>query len=82
MPGDVAVDEPRARIIGFERDDDEAACGEEDHVPTRGVGEVEVEICGSGEVESGAGLLEEGEVVAVQMDLDIGLIIVWISVDG
>ena len=44
MPGDVAVDEPRARVIGFEGDDDEAAGGEEDDVPTRGVGVVEVNI--------------------------------------
>ena len=72
VPGDVAVDEPRARVIGFESNDDEPARGEEDDVPTWGIVVVEVEVCGSGEVERKVRLLEEGEVVAVKMDLGEG----------
>ena len=69
MPGEVALDDPRGRIIGFEGDDDEAEGGEENDVATGRVAVVEGEVCRSGEVEGDVGLLEEGEVVAVEMDL-------------
>ena len=44
VPGDVAMDEPSARIIGFESDDNEATAGEEDDVPTGGIVEVEFDV--------------------------------------
>ena len=66
MHRDVAVQEPRARVVGFECDDDESARGEEYDVAAGRVvefrGEVRV-------VERGGGLLEQREVVAVEMDL-------------
>ena len=67
MPGDVAVHEPHARIVRFEGDDQEAARGEEGHVPARGVVVLEGEVLGG--VEGAAGLLEDDEVVAVEVDL-------------
>lgn len=66
MPGDVAVYQPGARVVRFEGDDDEAVGGEEDDVAAWGVVEFEVQ---ERLVEGSGGLLEEGEVVPVEVDL-------------
>ncbi len=67
MTGDVAVHEPRARIIGLERDDDEAVCGHQHDIAPRGVEPVQADV---GCVVDGVfGLLEDGEVVSVEVDL-------------
>lgn len=66
MVGDVAVREPGARVVGAEGDDDVAVVGEEDDVAAGRVGEFGVEV---GREVGGGGLLEDGEVVAVEVDL-------------
>ena len=69
VAGDVAVHEPAARVVGLEGDDDEALRGQEDDVAARRVVELQVE---EGGVVGLAGhLLEDGEVVAVEVDLHV-----------
>ena len=69
MPRDVAVQEPDARIVGFERDGDVSGAGEEGYISTGRVLVVEHAVCEVGFVE-GDGLLGENyEVMAVEMDL-------------
>lgn len=67
MPGNVAVDQPSTRIVGFEGNRDEPASGEEDNVATRGVVEFEFELAW---IEALIGLLEKREVMSVEMDLE------------
>lgn len=73
MVGDVAVEEPGARVVGLEGDDDDAVGGEEGDVAARGVVQVEG---GDGAVEGGGGLGEEDEVVAVEVELWGGSVMV------
>ena len=72
MPGNVAVDQPRTRIVSFERNGDKAAGGEENNVAARGVVEFEIEL---GWIEALVGLLEECEVMSVKMYLEGSLIL-------
>ena len=60
------MDEPSTGVIGFESDGDEAVGREKNDVPAGWIVEFEVELAC---VESLVGLLEEGEVVAVEVDL-------------
>lgn len=62
VPGDVAVQEPGAGVVGFEGDDDEAAGGEENHVSTGGVFEVGFELVGTVKL---ARLLQQSEIMPV-----------------
>ena len=64
---DVAVHQPGARVVGLEGDDDEAVVGEQDNVAPRRVNERELELCGI--VRLIFSLLEDGKVMAVEMDL-------------
>ena len=66
MPGDVAVQKPGAGVVGLEGDDEIAAAGEEGDVSARRV--VEFHVYETVPVE-GLGLCEDGEVVAVEVDL-------------
>lgn len=66
MKGDVAMQEPGARVVGFEREDQVAVGGQEGDVAAGRVGEGEVD---GGGGEGGGGLGEDGEVVTVEMDL-------------
>ena len=66
MPGNVAVDQPSARIVSSEGNSDEPASGEEDNVATRGVVEFEFEL---GWIKALVGLLEEREIMSVEMYL-------------
>ena len=66
MSGDMAVHEPGARVVGFESDDDIAAPGHEDDVAAGWVVEFQVEVRSVEFLV--VGLLEEGEVVAVEVD--------------
>lgn len=69
MPRDVAVQEPDARIVGFECDGDVPGAREEGYISTGRVLVVELAVCEVGFVE-GDGLLGENyEVMAVEMDL-------------
>ena len=67
VEGDVAVQEPRARVVGLEGDDDVAVAGHEDDVPSRGIIELQGQRART-EVFF-VGLFEDGEVVAVQVQL-------------
>jgi hypothetical protein len=67
VTGYVAVHEPRAWIIGLERDDDEAVGGHQHDIAPRGIEPVQADV---GCVVGGVfGLLEDGEVVPVEVDL-------------
>lgn len=50
MPRDMAMQEPGARIVGFEGDDEVAACGEKGDVSAGRV--VKVHVCETGPVGS------------------------------
>ena len=66
MPCNVAMKSPCAWVVGLESDNDEAVNGEEDDIATWRV----VEFGFEGDVAvMFAGLLEEGKVVAVEMQL-------------
>lgn len=80
MPRDVAVQEPDARVVGFESDGDVAGAGEEGNVSTGRVVVVEHAVCEVGFVEGDGLLGENHEVVAVEMDL--GLISLGVLVWG
>ena len=67
MPGDVAMHEPRAGVVGFEADDEEANCGEESHVAAWGVGEAEGGLKEEWVVAAVA-FCEDGDVVAVEVE--------------
>ena len=69
MPRDMAVQQPGAGVVGFEGDDEVAACGEKSDVSAGRV--VEVHVGETGPV-GGFGLFEDGEVMAVEVDLDRG----------
>ena len=69
MPCDVAVQEPDARVVGFEGDGDVAGAGEEGYVSTGRVLVVEHTVCEVGFVEGNGLLGENHKVVAVEMDL-------------
>ena len=71
MPGNVAVDQPSARIVSFEGNGDETAGWEEDNVTARGIVEFEFEF---GWIEACVGLLEERKVMAVKMYLGDSLV--------
>ena len=66
MPGDVAVQEPHARIVGLEGQDQIPVRGQQGHVASGGVVEVE---CHQRIPVWLIGLGQDGEVVAVQVDL-------------
>ena len=66
MPGDVAMQKPCTRVVGFEGDDEIATPGKEGDVSARRV--VEFHIYEPVPVR-GLGLREDGEVVPVEMDL-------------
>ena len=66
MPRDMAMQEPGARVVGFEGDDEVATCGEKGNVSAGRVIEVHV---GETRPVGCFGLLEDGEVVAVEVDL-------------
>lgn len=67
MPRDVAVDEPGAGVVRLEGDDDVAARGEQHDVAAGGVADVQGTLQGA--VELPGTLVEDGEVVAVEVDL-------------
>ena len=69
MPCDVAVQEPDARIVGFEGDGDVAGAGEEGDVAAGRVLVVEFSVGEVGLVEGNGLLGEYYEVVAVEVDL-------------
>ena len=69
MPSNMAVDEPRARIVCFESDCNKAIRWEEYNIPTRRIVVLELEIRRSRQIESLIGLLQDGKVVPVQVDL-------------
>ncbi len=71
MPRDVAVQEPDARVVGFEGDGDVAGAGEEGYVSTGRVVVVEHAVCEVGFVKGDDLLGENYEVVAVEMDLEV-----------
>lgn len=60
------MQEPGARVVGFEGDGDEAVGGEEHDVAAWGVVVLGVE---EGGVEWLGGLLEESEIMTVKVDL-------------
>lgn len=62
----MAVEEPAARIVRFERDHDGAVGGQQDDVAARGVVELQG---GEGAVERGRSLCEEDEIVTVYVEL-------------
>lgn len=66
VPGDVAVQEPRARVVQAERDGEVAVGGENGGVAPGRVGRVEKGVGAS--VPGSALLRQEPEVVAVQVD--------------
>lgn len=66
VPRDVAMYHPGAGVVRFEGDDEIAVGGEEGHVPAWGVFEVERDFVPTG--IGGGGLVQEGKVVAVEMD--------------
>lgn len=68
VPGYVAVQEPGARVVGFEGEDEVSVCGQQGHVAARGV--VEVQFYHRIPVWC-VGLRQYREVVAVEMDLSI-----------
>ena len=68
MPGDVAVHEPRARVIGFEGDVEEADCGEEGDVAARGVDEVQGREAEDGGDVAAEAFFEDEKVVAVEVE--------------
>lgn len=63
VEGDMAVDQPRPRVVGFERDDHVAVHGQQDHVAAGRVDEFEVHVVGIPLLV--LGLLENCKVVAV-----------------
>ena len=69
MPRDVAVQQPGARVLGFESDGDVSGTGEEGYVSTGRVPVVELAVCEVGFVERDGLLGENYEVMAVEMDL-------------
>ncbi len=69
MPCDVAVQEPDARVVGFEGDGDVPGAREEGYVSTGRVVVVEHAVCEVGFVEGNGLLGENHKVVAVEMDL-------------
>ena len=66
VQGDVAVHDPGARVVEAEGDDGVAVLGQEDDVPSGRVVGGEVDAVGEGLVGD---LLQDGEVVAVEVDL-------------
>ena len=69
MPGDMAMQQPGARIVGFEGDNEVAACRQKGDVSAGWI--VEVQVGETGPVGC-FGLFEDGEVVAVEVDLGRG----------
>lgn len=69
VEGNVAVNEPGARVVGFEGYDDVASLGHENDVTTRWVDAVAGNVWWVTVVPRRFRLFEEGEVVAVKMDL-------------
>ena len=67
MPGDVAVHKPRARVVGFEGDDEEAGCGEEHDVAAGRVVEVDGGLEEKILVATGA-FCDDEKVVAVEVE--------------
>ena len=61
------MDQPRARVVGLEGDDDVPIGRQQDHVAARRVDPLQ--LYGGGVPLLARGLLEDGEVVAVKMDL-------------
>ena len=70
MPRDMAMDEPSAGIIRFESNGDKSVEREQNYVTPRRVVELQIEIGFPCQVERLSGLLQEGEVVAMQVDLE------------
>ncbi len=66
MPCDMAMQQPGAGVVGFEGDDEVAARGEKGDVSAGRI--VEIHVGETGPVRSFR-LFEDGEVVAVKMDL-------------
>lgn len=68
VPGYVTVQEPRARVVGFEGEDEIPVRGQQRHVASGGV----VEVQSHRRIPVGRiGLRQYSEVVAVEMDLRI-----------
>ena len=65
MVRDVAVHDPCARVVCLEGDDDVSICGQQHDVPAHGVVAFGSQAGRKGE----GGGLEDGEVVAVEVDL-------------
>lgn len=65
MPGNVAVDEPGARVVELESDGEVAVAGQGGDVTAGRVGEVE--FCGAFDVGAD-GLADDPKVVAVEVD--------------
>lgn len=70
MARNVAVYEPGAGVVGLEGDDDIAICWEENYVATRWVVQIQRDISGR---RGTGGLVENGKVMAVEMDLNLNL---------
>ena len=66
MPGNVAVQEPGARVVRLEGQDEVAVRGQQGHVASRGVVEVQLHECVPVRCVR---LRQDSEVVAVKMDL-------------
>jgi hypothetical protein len=69
VEGNVAVNEPGARVVGFEGYDNVASLGHENDVATRWVDAVAGNVWWVTVVPGRCRLFEEGEVVAVKMNL-------------
>ena len=67
MPGDVAVEEPVARVVGPEGDDDPAVAGKHGDVAAGGVLEVEVPAAEGRGLALGRRVAQDQEVVPVQV---------------
>jgi hypothetical protein len=77
VSGDVAVHEPTAGVVGLEGDDDVCAVVGHDDISSGRVIAAKVRIIGTCTldviwVEALVGLVDDGKVVAVEMDLGIG----------
>lgn len=69
----VAVQQPVARVVRLEGDDDEAVGGQQDDVAAGRVDQIEIKLRRVAGVRLVLGLLENGEVVAVEVDLAGGI---------
>ena len=68
VPRDMTMEQPRPRVVGLERDDEVALDGEKCHIPTRWVVELEKRLHSIPAGVGRRGLLQNGEIVAMQMD--------------